>query len=67
MYLIINLIMGNNNISEDMIDGTCCSLCGQYFEDNEQGSTLYTHGYPVACDDCWEDDCGYLKAEASTF
>jgi hypothetical protein len=38
-------------IAEDMSDGTCCELCGQYFQDNND--SLYTHGYPVTCWDCW--------------
>ena len=59
-------------IAENMIDGTCCSLCGQYFqhpkESKDRGAIgTYTHGYPVACKDCWEPDCGYQKAEAETF
>ena len=53
-------------IADDMIDGTCCSLCGQYFIDSLNNDELYTHGYPVACEDCWEDDCGFPKASADT-
>lgn len=52
-----------SEIAEDMIDGSCCSLCGQYFTKNDK---LYTHGYPVACWDCWEEDCGYPKADVKT-
>lgn len=40
-------------IAEDMIDGTACELCGQYFIDKDD--TLYTHGYPVVCWSCWDD------------
>ena len=63
-------------IAEDMIDGTCCSLCGMYFmtEENqeklgtekESEATLFTHGYPVVCWDCYEEDCGYPKADVET-
>lgn len=53
-------------VADDMIDGTCCSLCGQYFVDALTNDQLYTHGYPVACEDCWEDDCGFSKASAET-
>jgi hypothetical protein len=53
-------------ITEDMIDGVCCVLCGQYFIDPEDSKTLYEHGHPVACDDCWEEDCGYEKAVVKT-
>jgi hypothetical protein len=51
-------------IAEDMIDGSCCSLCGQYFR---LGTGIYVHEYPVACYDCWEPDCGYQKADVKTF
>ena len=55
-------------IAEDMIDGSCCSLCGQYFQSPNPNKRewIYTHGYPVACDDCWEPDCGYQKAKVET-
>lgn len=36
-------------IADDTIEGACCSLCGQYFEDG------YEHGYPVVCTECWRD------------
>ena len=34
-------------ISDDMINGLCCSLCGTYFEE--------AHKYPVVCKYCWEE------------
>lgn len=43
-------------MAEDMIDGSCCQLCGQYFESEEEKDghpVIYTHGYPVVCGDCW--------------
>jgi len=52
-------------IADDIIDGACCALCGCYFV-SEEGSTLISHGYPVACEDCWEPGCGYPKAEYKT-
>lgn len=54
------------SIAEDMVDGSCCSLCGQYFEDKNDGGVLFTHGYPVYCWDCWEPGCGHGKAEVNT-
>jgi len=58
-------------IADDMLDGSCCSLCGQYFEDlktsNEEQSMIYTHGYPVYCKDCYEPGCGHPKADVNTF
>ena len=48
-------------ISQDFVDGTCCSFCGQYFQD-KQGN-LYAHGYSVACLDCWDEDCGLSVSE----
>lgn len=58
-------------VAEDMVDGTCCQYCGCFFVDNEDGS-LYTHGFPVVCWDCWDDlkkseRKGLQKAETSTF
>ena len=41
-------------IADDMIKGACCALCGQYFQKE--------HGYPVACDECHDPDCGYEEA-----
>lgn len=68
-------------IAEDIIDGSCCALCGQYFVDMEEGATeittdengvannaaIHSHGFPVACKECWEPGCGYQKAKANTF
>jgi hypothetical protein len=58
-------------IANDMIEGACCALCGQYFvrEVNKDGAdvpVMHEHGYPVACKECWEPGCGYEKAEADT-
>lgn len=41
-------------IADDMVDGTTCCLCGSFFQ-GKSADTLYTHGYPVACWDCWKD------------
>lgn len=49
-------------IADDMIDGACCALCGMYFADEHEN--MYEHGYPVACEECWTEDCGYQKATA---
>ena len=50
-------------IAEDMINGACCALCGQYFvpKNSKKEITLFIHGYPVACNDCYDKDCGYQK------
>ena len=50
-------------IAEDMLDGSCCALCGCYFKHPGYHEAIYTHEYPVACHDCYTDDCGYQKAE----
>lgn len=60
------------SIAQDMIDGTCCELCGQYFADPKKEKEVYTHGYPVICHDCWnelnqKEREGYQKATAPTF
>ncbi|MBP1638952.1 MAG: hypothetical protein H6Q17_535 [Bacteroidetes bacterium] len=41
-------------ISEDIQDGSCCSLCGQYFQ-YPKTDGIYVHGHPVVCWDCWKD------------
>lgn len=53
-------------VADDMIEGSCCALCGEYFAGDDDNSTIYTHGYPVACESCWTPDCGYEKAERGT-
>lgn len=45
-------------IADDMIDGACCAICGQYFEEEQ--------GYPCACSDCFDEDCGYPLSESET-
>jgi len=41
-------------MADDIIDGACCALCGEYFEDGDQG-------YPCVCSECYTKDCGYQK------
>lgn len=54
-------------MADSIINGETCSLCGCIFKDPNKKDTLYEHGYPVACRDCWEFDCGYDKALVDTF
>jgi len=44
-------IMGE--IADDKISGFNCSYCGVYFEKE--------HGYPVLCEDCWDNYMGSKK------
>ena len=59
-------------IVDQTIDGMCCSKCGQYFAEPTSTKTLYVHGYPVLCDECF-DNCtqdertGLKRAEVDTF
>ncbi len=53
-------------IANDMVEGRCCSICGQYFADPKKPEQVYEHGYPVACHDCYEPDCGYPDADVET-
>lgn len=46
-------------MADDIIDGNCCALCGQYFVKKTSPVFMYTHGFPVACYDCYEENCGY--------
>lgn len=41
-------------MEEDIVDGSCCACCGQYFEHPD--GDIYSHGYPVVCLDCSEDN-----------
>jgi len=34
-------------IADDMCEGRCCSWCNVYFQKE--------HGYPVACENCWDE------------
>lgn len=54
-------------IANDIIEGRACALCGMYFIDPADPDSLYEHGYPVACKECYEEDCGYQEATAETF
>lgn len=58
-------------IANDMINGTCCELCGCYFEDPKEDK-IFTHGYPAVCWDCWsdlskEEKENHQKATVETF
>lgn len=60
-------------IADDLIDGSACEICGQYFldPDDEDGETLYQHGYPVVCKECWsqltpQEKKFHQKAKAET-
>jgi hypothetical protein len=64
-------------IAEDMMDGSCCELCGQYFEHSKKKKNgepigIYVHGYPATCWECWEDlneheKKGRSKSDVKTF
>ena len=41
-------------ISDMIVDGEICAFCTASFTE--------AHGYPCACNSCWEPDCGYEKA-----
>lgn len=51
-------------IAEDMLDGSCCSECGCYFQHPKGG--IYVHEFPVLCWDCWTEDSEYPRAEVET-
>jgi hypothetical protein len=56
-------------IADDMVDGTCCQACGQYFEKDNKG---FTHGYPATCWECYDEltsseQYDVEKAEVQTF
>jgi hypothetical protein len=41
-------------IAEDMIDGSCCQLCGCYFR-HPSGKGIYVHDHPAVCNSCWNE------------
>lgn len=51
-------------MAEDMVDGTACSQCGCYFLDIDDHESLYVHGYPVLCWDCWNGMTDEERIEA---
>lgn len=53
-------------VADDMINGRCCSLCGQYFQHPKKQDRIFEHGFPVYCSDCWEPDCGHERAVVDT-
>lgn len=59
-------------IADDLVDGSSCSLCGQYFHTPNNEDEVYTHGYPVVCHDCWagltpKERKDYQRAIVPTF
>ena len=38
----------------DYLDGSCCEICGCYFQHPDKDE-LFTHGYPAVCWDCWDE------------
>lgn len=64
-------------IAEDMLDGSCCELCGSYFEHpkkNRKGESIgiYVHEYPVTCWTCWkgltpQEKSNRNKSDVKTF
>jgi hypothetical protein len=53
-------------MADDIMDGSCCAICHNYFK-TEDLKFIDSHGYPVACKDCWTADCGYQKATMNLF
>lgn len=55
-------------LADDMMSGTSCSLCGCYFKDGAKLEAnvlqLYSHGFPVACKDCWRELTGSERQDA---
>ena len=48
--------MGEN--ADDIIDGACCALCGEYFEQE--------NGFPAVCSGCYDSGCGYSLSTFNT-
>lgn len=58
------------DLADSIIAGEICAFCMLPFvkEKNEESAIFvpFEHGYPVACKECWEPDCGYQRATAET-
>ena len=65
-----------DTFAEDVLDGSCCSLCGEYFEDPiadpvSKEHAIFVHDEPVVCWECWKelneaDKKLYTKARVKT-
>lgn len=51
-------------IADDLTEGACCSDCGMYFDNPENPNVLYQHGYPVVCQECWQEYTAEERKEA---
>lgn len=42
-------------IAQDYLEGRCCSGCAHYFDFPDDPIWEDGHGYPVMCEECWEE------------
>ena len=57
-------------IGDEILEGSRCYICWNYFEDPQQDNVPYSHGYPVACWACHPQCLAtdkLPKAEVDTF
>lgn len=48
--------------AEMMLDGTCCSICGEFMDfDGLSGESC---GYPTVCAGCGGDEHGFLDSDS---
>jgi hypothetical protein len=40
-------------IDDEILDGSCCSICWEQFTDTE--NAVLSHGHPVVCLECWRN------------
>jgi len=61
------------SLTNDIVTGTCCELCGQYFKDpTALDNECFVHGHPVVCYECFDklepvDQKTYHRANVETF
>lgn len=48
-------------ITKNMLKGSCCAICGKYFKDPDK-ITLKGHGHIVACKGCYNENCVFPQA-----
>lgn len=48
--------------ADAILMGECCAFCMAPFVYEGE---IFEHGYPVACNECYEPDCGYQKQDKS--
>lgn len=52
--------------ADKIINGECCELCMMPYVHKKDKETVYQHGYPAVCNDCWDDECKGFHTKQSS-